>query len=118
MFKKLFLVLLAAALIMPASLTAGKITIEEVLSVLDGYGHTSGQFHDVIVTIQESHPKYTTDKIGDLIIKSYYEVRESNPGISLYDAADGVKRFAQDRIGLDLKDLVVSYIESQLKDQE
>ena len=115
MGKKLWAVLLVMVLMMPVLGQAAKVAMEETLSMLDEYKHSSDQFQKILVAVQENHPKYTSDKIGDLILKSYYEVRDAKPNVGLFEVAEGVRRFSVDKIGLDLKDLVVAYIDSQTK---
>lgn len=113
MRKLIVMVLLMISVALPIGVFAADTFVEDNLAVIDEYQHSSDKFSLILDTIRDNHPKYTRERIGILIVTAYHEVRKFNPNVSVYDVADGVKRFAADNIGLDLQDLVVSYIKSQ-----
>jgi len=115
--KKTLLIAAVAAFCFVGRGFCERVFMEDTLSVIDQRHHTPEQFLSVLDAIHANHPKYSTERIGDMVARSYYEVVKANSQMTIYDVALGIKRFSQERIGLDLKDLVVTYIESQTQPQ-
>jgi len=117
MMKKILLIAAVAAFGLAGRGFCERVFMEDTLAVIDQHHHTSEQFLSVLDAIHANHPKYSTERIGDMAARSYYEIVKSNSQLTIYDVALGIQRFSQERIGLDLKDLVVTYIESQTQPQ-
>jgi hypothetical protein len=113
MMKKILLAAAVSAFCFVGQGFCERVLIEENLSVIDQYKHTPEQFLSVLDEINTNQPKYSIEKVGDMVVRSYYEVIKSNNQLTIYDVALGIKRFSQDKLGIDLKDLIVTYIESQ-----
>ncbi len=89
-------------------------SVEYRLCMLDGFKHTPREFSYILAKILRYHPTYTREEIGEMIITTYYKIKSYIPKISVYKIAQGIERFSQDNLGIDLKNLVIYYIYSQM----
>ncbi len=116
MQKKILSALLSIVFVLsclPIAAQAGETFAGYKLSVLDNFNHSSEKFSSILDSISSYHPKYTREKIGNLIISAYFTVKRHHPYISIYKVAEGIKRFSRDSLGIDLETLAYSYILSQ-----
>ena len=56
---------------------------------------------------------YTKKEISDLIGATHFLIRGSGNDISVYEVAQGIRRFSRDKLGIDLKTLALAYSYSQ-----
>lgn len=94
------------------------VTIQYKLHIADDFNHSPREFLTILNVIQKYHPKYSKEEIGNLIVIAYQTIKKHLEEISVYEVAEGIKRFSKDKTGIDLKGLVTAYIYSQVYSEE
>lgn len=88
---------------------------EKMLYTLDKENHFPREFSAVLRAIHYYNPYYSVAEIADLITQAYFTIKLNGTDISLYEVADGIRRFSSDELGIDFKEMVHAFINSQLQ---
>ena len=93
----------------------GYLSPEKCLYVLDNGRHFPNEFRPVLNEICLGHPKYNKTEVTNLMISAYQAIQKSQPDITIFEVAKGMRRFSEDILGIDLTTCVAAYVRSQAK---
>ena len=115
--KRIALLFVAGVFFCCSAGYASTVTDAYSLSMLDNLEHRPRIFYEKVKTIHAHQPEYSREEISDMIIAAYYTLKSSGKQVTLYDVAEGVRRFSVDELGINFEDLVRAYVDSQLPEQ-
>ena len=113
MVKKIVILFLLIGLFSINYTPAEEWSPEHTLYTLDDFQHLPSEFLAIVNIIRSYKPNYIRGEIIDFIKTAYYTLRMQGIQISIYEVAEGIRRFSIDNLGIDLKDLVRAYVDSQ-----
>jgi hypothetical protein len=90
-------------------------TPEKGLAAIDQGKHFPNEFKPLVVGICLEHPSYSKNEVASLILSAYLAIQKDKPDITMYEVAEALKRFSQDKLGIDFSTYVIAYVHSQAK---
>jgi len=111
--KKIMISLVLLLFTLCLATFAEPLPVSQKLSLLDRSEHSPQEFFYILKTIRFYNQSWSFAEIADTITASYSGLKKSNPGLTVYDVALGIKRFSSDTLGIRLQLLADSYIKSQ-----
>lgn len=109
--KKILLIIYLVVIISLNLFGTAKAAIEDDLSTIDGYRHSSKQFLPILDSIRQNFPQYSNQKIGDMIAVAYKNIREYKRNVTIYEIAQDIKDMAiTSSQKIKLEEMIAAYI--------
>ena len=113
MLQKILISVLLITISFSCYAQSESIPYEYGLSFEDSFEHSPKEFLLAIREIQYYKPNYSREEIAEMVMLTYRYVHKQGRRVSVYEVAQGIKRFSKDKLGIDLKTLAMAYAFSQ-----